>query len=213
MGDKSKKKLLFRFGFCYIWIVQDVGDDTLFIKTFKLIDSFSQKLHSDIVSSPKVNYYQQYKSLLTIEQYLSIDLSYKLLIVLSKFRCSTHDLMIEKGRHTSIDRDLRYCPICLISNISVVDEAHLLFFCPSYENIRSLYFPPRWLRNRNKESFCQIMATKSNLCIIRIAYFLYNAFKSREELHSIYTHFCISMLKLKNLSLFFLYIKQSRTLF
>ena len=179
------KELLFRFGFGYIWIVQDVGDDTLFIKTFKrrIIDCFSQKLHGDIVSSPKANYYQHYKSLLTVEQYLSIDLSYKLLKVLSNFRCSTHGLMIEKGRHINIDRDLRYCPICLISNISVVeDEAHLFFFCPSYETIRSLYFPPRWLRNRNKELFCQIMATKSNLCIIRIAYFLYNAFKSREEL-------------------------------
>ena len=36
------KDLLFRFGFGYVWIVQDVGDESLFIKTFKqrLIDCY-----------------------------------------------------------------------------------------------------------------------------------------------------------------------------
>ena len=69
------KDLLFRFGFGYVWIVQAVGDETLFIKTFKqrLIDCYSQNLYSEIVSSPKASYYQHYKTLLTVEQYLSLD--------------------------------------------------------------------------------------------------------------------------------------------
>ena len=87
--------LLYRFGLGDVWIVQDVGDETLFIKkTFeqRLIDCYSQNLNSDIVSSPKASYYQHYKSFLTAEQYLSLDLNYKFRKILSN-----HELMIEKG--------------------------------------------------------------------------------------------------------------------
>ena len=117
-----------------------------------------------------------------MEQYLSLDLSYKFRKILSTFRCSTHELMIEKGRHNNIDRYLRYCPLCFIANVQAVeDEVHFFFFCPSYERIRNMYFSPHWLRNRTKESFCRIMASQTNDCVYRVAYFLYNAFQYRRE--------------------------------
>ena len=62
------------------------------------------------------------------EPYLNINLSFVLRKTLSSFRCSAHDLMIEKGRHLSIDRHLRFCPLCVKNNISVVEDEYHFFF-------------------------------------------------------------------------------------
>ena len=101
----SVKQLLYSFGFGYVWLAQDVGDQQLFLNTFKqrLIDCHSRKLHSDIESMSKGKYYQSFKSVLLVETYLSVNLNYDLKKVLSNFRCSCHQLMIENGRHLGID--------------------------------------------------------------------------------------------------------------
>ena len=57
--------------------------------------------------------YKQVKSLLEMEKHLSVDLDFKFRKVLANFRCSSHDLMIEKGRHNGIDIMYRFCSICL----------------------------------------------------------------------------------------------------
>ena len=47
--------------------------------------------------------------------------------------------MIEKGRHLSIDRDLKCCPLCIKNKIDVVeDEFHFFFECNEYEMLRKL---------------------------------------------------------------------------
>ena len=76
----------------------------------------------------KGEHYKHFKSLLEVEKYLSIDLDFKFKKVLSNFRCSSHDLMIEKGRHNSIDRMYRFCPICLKKKrvFVIEDEDHFV---------------------------------------------------------------------------------------
>ena len=63
--------------------------------------------------SPKADHYKQFKSLLDVEKYLTLDLSFKYKRILANFRCSPHCLMIERGRHIGLDRIYRNCPICL----------------------------------------------------------------------------------------------------
>ena len=137
----SVKQLLYSFGFGYVWLAQGAGDQ-LFLNTFKqrLIDFYSQTIHSEIELMSKGNHYQNFKSLLTEEKYLSINLSYDLKKVLANFRCSCHQLMIEKGRHLGIDKALRYCSLCPTLNVRVVEhELHFFLYCNFYENIRSLF--------------------------------------------------------------------------
>ena len=180
------KNLLFTYGFGYAWIFQDVGDESQFLKTFKqrLIDCFSQKMHSDIVSSPKGQHFQHFSSLLNVEQYLSLDLSYKLRKTLSNFRCSCHSLMIEKGRQLGIDRDFRYCPLCFTENILVIeDEVHFFNDCPTYNNLRAIYFKQSWLTNKTTATFYSILSTNKTDEIIRLANFLFQAFKYRNDLN------------------------------
>ena len=54
-------------------------------------------------------------------------------IALTKLRLSNHSLMIEKGRHSDVDRTVRFCPFC--PNI-VEDEKHFLLGCKAYKHIR-----------------------------------------------------------------------------
>ena len=55
-------------------------------------------------------------------------------IALTKLRLSNHILMIEKGRHQDIDKNLRFCPFC---PRLVEDEQHFVTRCPQYRYIRS----------------------------------------------------------------------------
>ena len=63
-------------------------------------------------------------------------------IFIQYFRCSAHELMLEKGRHHGIDRNSRNCPICLKRNVYVIeDEFYFIMVCPEYEHLRYELFP------------------------------------------------------------------------
>ena len=56
-------------------------------------------------------------------------------VAITKWRLSSHDLHVEKGRYTSpiTPREERTCSRCLTC---VEDENHVLFLCPLYESVR-----------------------------------------------------------------------------
>ena len=98
--------MLFTYGFVYVWISQTVGSLEILINLFtqRTKDSLLQNLHGKLTEMSKAEHYKNYETLLDVETYLSIDISYKYKRVLSNFRCSAHELMIEKGRHLGYDR-------------------------------------------------------------------------------------------------------------
>ena len=52
--------------------------------------------------------------------------------MIAKLRLSAHNLQIEMGRRSRIDRHLRIC----ICNENVEDELHFLRWCSIYQDIR-----------------------------------------------------------------------------
>ena len=127
------KHLLFRFGFGFVWITNEVGDSVSFLKIFsqRLCDCAKQNTQELISSSPKAKSYKLFKSVLDPETYISLPLPYKITRALYNFRCSSHDLMIEKGRHVNIERNYRYCRYCLSRNVYVVEnEVHFCYIVP-----------------------------------------------------------------------------------
>ena len=95
------RSLLYKYGFGYVWEADTVGNATLFIHTFKqrIMDCLIQELHSEMEDSSKSLHYRYFKLTYETEFYLDIDLPYLYKKTLSTFRCSGHNLMIEKGRH------------------------------------------------------------------------------------------------------------------
>ena len=55
---------------------------------------------------------------------------------ISKLRCSSHILQIEKGRHTNQPRVKRLCRLCMGE---IETEDHLLIRCTFYNDLRTKY--------------------------------------------------------------------------
>ena len=82
----------------------------------------------------KLRTYGLIKSTPGFEKYLDEIGCIKERVALTKLRLSNHSLMIEKGRHSDIDKKNRFCPFC--PNI-VEDEKHFLLKCKAYNHIRA----------------------------------------------------------------------------
>ena len=114
-AQKFKTTMLLQYGFGYAWVANEVGNEKIFLAMLKqrLKGCSYQIIHSDVHTSAKSIYYKDNETLLNVERYLSTDMCYKFQRRLSNFRCSGHSLMVELGRHQYIDREYRYCPICI----------------------------------------------------------------------------------------------------
>ena len=125
------KSLIFRYGFGFVWISQDVGNVDLFVYNFRqrVIDCVTQNLHNDISNASRGNHYRNYKSLLNTERYLQLEIPLKYKTAFTKFRCSNHKLNIEVGRQLHIAYNLRICNFCFTeNNMSIIDCEYHAFF-------------------------------------------------------------------------------------
>lgn len=183
------KLLLFENGFGYAWLANDIGDVDAFVTLFKtrIRDSSKQMLHSEIDSSPKSLHYKLYKSALDPEAYLTSPFPHKYKQLLSNFRCSGHQLMIEKGRHLRIERDLRLCLYCQQQGIYIVeDEVHFLLHCPMYKTLRQTYFFNIWSDSvLCIQLFIRIMSDSNRESIMSLAKYLEAAFDLRKQFNNV----------------------------
>ena len=98
------------------------------------IDIFHQKAFAEISNeSSKLRTYGLIKSELGEEPYLGIVGNIKDRVSMTRFRLSNHKLMIEKGRHRGLEKDMRICPFC----VSVEDETHFLTKCKIFRHMRA----------------------------------------------------------------------------
>ena len=78
--------------------------------------------------------YARFKHEFEMEHYLDFITENKYKIALTKFRLSSHDLAIERGRLEHIQRNNRLCRYC---NLNMVEnEYHFLLVCPLYRDLR-----------------------------------------------------------------------------
>ena len=146
-------------------------------------DCSMQVLSTQINSSLKAIAYKLYKSCVGPEKYLTIPFTYIHKRALSNFRCSSHNLMIEKGRHMNIDRDYRFCRFCLRNGVYVVEnELHFLLICPLYASVRAKHFRPEWTRRVICEDlFVQIMSDERDESLYSLARYIEESFTLRES--------------------------------
>ena len=103
-----------------------------------------QKLWAILLKkNKKLKFYSSIKKSLTFEKYLDIVRFYKDRILFTKFRCSDHNLAIEKGRYSNVERKNRICKLC---QIQVETEKHYQLFCPKFNKFREKYMATSWLQ-------------------------------------------------------------------
>ena len=111
---------------------------------------------------------------------LTLDMTLKFRHNLARFRCSSHKLGIEIGRHSGIDRENRICLYCFNKyRLRIIeDEYHVFFSCSKYRNIRSSHLYS-WYNGRDDIiSFYNILQN-NNPCVIRkVAIYITKIFDS-----------------------------------
>lgn len=138
----SMKTMLSEIGFMQSFTNKD--PDT-HLKSFqRLKDIYHQTALEKIKSGDsRLRTYALFKTTPGFETYLDEISCVKERTALTKFRISNHKLMIEKGRHSKIDRELRFCPFC---PNRVEDEKHFLLECQTYKChhlVFTLFLPRR----------------------------------------------------------------------
>jgi len=143
---------------------------TIFLQYFKqrIQDCKTQDWHNEINASPRCDTYKLFKSLLTPEKYLTIDVPFKSRRAYARFRCSNHKLNIELGRHFNVQRENRTCLFCLTRfDVHVLEnEFHAFFECPQYTDIRTSYLYNWYNGQRNETSF-NILMSSTDITVIK----------------------------------------------
>ena len=95
-------------------------------------------------------------------------------IIITRWRLSSHKLMVEVGRHRRpiVPREERVCSMCGV----LEDEQHVIFICPLYDNIRNKY--EEVFANRTIAKF---LNPDSNM-VVSTARLLYGIEKLRKDL-------------------------------
>ena len=105
------------------------------------IDNFVNNWYKDVAESnsrknSSLRLYKTFKNEFAMEPYLLNVINDNHRFALSKFRCSSHQLEIQRARHQNVIPPIwdRVCPHC---PYAVDDELHLLLFCNINANLRS----------------------------------------------------------------------------
>ena len=95
-------------------------------------------------------------------------------IIITRWRLSSHKLMVEVGRHRRpiVPREERVCSMCGV----LEDEQHVIFTCPLYDNVRNEY--EEVVTNRTIAKF---LNPDSNM-VVSTARLLYGIEKLRKDL-------------------------------
>ena len=122
------------------WEMQHISNTNKLMFSFKdsIVRIFTQRWRQDIESSSKLRTYSLVKKYLCVEPYILNLKGNHLITAMARYRMSSHDLKIERGRYndpiTPINQ--RICTRCESNEID--DEIHLLLHCNAMNNEREI---------------------------------------------------------------------------
>ena len=125
----------------------------------KIKDTFIQNWFTDIENSSKLHCYRSFKTCFEYENYLNCVINDKQRIELTRLRCSSHHLLIEEGRFSSIPRENKICKLCNLNKKE--DEFHFVLICPHYHQIRSQFIPNFYYTQPSSYKFILLMKNYS----------------------------------------------------
>ncbi len=178
------RTILFSFGFGFVWMEQGVGDVGHFCRELKqrFSDCASQQWSVQVRMNGRLSLYEDCKNQLQIEKYLLCVSPIRNIGCIARLRCSAHALMIEKGRHSKIDRQDRLCLYCKKQDTKVIEcEFHFVLVCKLYQDIREKYIARKYWKYPSHETFIELLTSESITTLNELARYLYVAFKIRNQ--------------------------------
>lgn len=174
---------LFELGFGYIWIYQEVGQESLFIQNFRqrLIDCRWQNWECHIKSSDRFDLYREYTSTHLVKHYLLCNMDRHIRVNLTRFRIGISEINKHKYRYKNVHCSLLLCPLC---KEATEDEVHFVLQCRALSKLRVKFIPKKYYVYPCLFRFCLLMATNNERTQRNLALYLYKAFRLRETLTS-----------------------------
>ena len=173
------KTILQRHGFDYVWREQaDIIIPFQLIRQ-RILDTYKQTWYSEINNSSRLQTYSIFKYNFELESYLNLDIDKKYKLALTRFRTSSHSLMIETGRYENTPREQRICQFCNMGKIE--DEYHFLLVCPNYPDLRRKFFKPYFCHWPTLMKFDTLLSKDSKISVTNLSKFIYFAFKRRNS--------------------------------
>ena len=181
--------LLSQYGLDYSEVHGTLEND---LKSFE--QNFREKRYSHYLETwyqnqwnfPKLDIYRQMKSDFRVEPHILYVRNKKHQQALSRLRVSSHNLLIEQGRHSRpvVPRNERLCKFCPLNEID--DEIHFLMTCTFHSDERNALFkityPLLGVKDYSEKrtNFKIIMSSKEPKVLQSLAKFIYISFKKRE---------------------------------
>ena len=130
-----------------------------------------------------------------MEPYLCLVKKHKYQQAIAKFRCSSHTLGIERGRHTNpktpvADRKCLFCGV-------IEDEKHYLLNCCVNVTEREYFFHKishihdRFMGLNDEEKFLYTLTNRNPQCLTWFDEFVYRSFEKRNAHASSRCVYCI----------------------
>lgn len=177
------KSLLDELGLTYIWLQQNEMIIPFNLIKQRILDSYKQSWYANINNSNRLLMYARFKHDFEFENYLDFVSEKKYRIALTKFRLSSHDLAIERGRFENIERNDRLCRYCNLNRVE--NEYHFLLVCPLYRDLRKKYLHNYYCHWPTMNKFDDLMCKESKNVILNLSKFVYSAMKLRDSIQLI----------------------------
>ena len=167
------KCILEECGLFYIWQNQFVVHINYHVIKQRILDIYYQTWYTEINNSRRLETYALFKHSFEFEKYLDFVKEPKFRIALTRFRTSSHDLAIEKGRYINVPRENRICINCN-SNL-VENEFHFSMTCRKHSELRSKYIKRYYYTWPTLQKFTNLLSETSKLKIINLSKYIYFA--------------------------------------
>lgn len=169
--------ILDHLGYSHIRLNFDTSMNYFPLLKRTLRDQFIQEWNTSLNNISKLDFYRQFKTTFSYETYLdkiTNDMHRKQFTCL---RLCSHNLEVELGRYSRLDRENRLCKMC---NQNVTEtEYHFLLCCTKYSQIRQKYLGNISWPSLNK--FNSIMSCNSKKKLILLSKFIKEAFELRKN--------------------------------
>ena len=151
-------------------------------------ETFIKKWHSDLnnlVDNPILRTYSLFKFGFKMENHLSLIKNPAYRKAISKVRCSSHLLHIEKGRHTrpKTPIDQRLCHSCNV----IEDEIHFITQCPLFQSERNAlyekvrFIDPHFVNLSHSDKFIYLFRSPDPIILSHLGKYIHVSFLKRDS--------------------------------
>ena len=171
-----------RAGLYQNWESQNSGHTNKFMLLFKesIVRIFTQQWRKDIESSSKLRTYALVKKDLCVEPYILHIRGNHLITAMARYRMSSHDLNIERGRYNNPITPMNQRIYTMCESNEIDNEMHFLLHYNAMNNKREIllnYVATIINMQPTNDIFLRIMTSRDITVVKALGKFIYDCFK------------------------------------